>query len=80
MRWLLRTTFFLSLAALLLTMPLAAQQTGAVTGGLSGTVTDSSGAVVAGATVTATGPQRTKVAKTDSIGHYAFTELIPGYY
>ncbi len=63
-----------------LALPLAAQQSGALTGGLNGTVVDSSSAVVAGATVTATGPQGARVIKTDSYGHFTFTDLIPGFY
>ncbi|MGA3130291.1 MAG: TonB-dependent receptor [Terracidiphilus sp.] len=65
---------------LLLALPLSAQQSGALSGGLNGTVVDSSSAVVSGATVTATGPQGTRVAKTDSLGHFTFTALVPGYY
>lgn len=64
----------------LLSLPLSAQQSTTITGGLNGTVTDSSGAVVSGATVTITGPQGTRMAKTDTSGHYAFVGLIPGYY
>src|ERR1017187_813092 len=66
--------------ALLMAQPLVAQQSGAVTGGLSGTVTDSTSAVVTGAKVTLTGPQGIRVMTTDSMGHYLFSGLIPGFY
>jgi hypothetical protein len=61
-------------------LPLAAQQSGAVTGGLNGTVVDSSGAVVSGATVTVIGPQGSHVQTTDSLGHYSLSGLVPGFY
>ena len=67
-------------ALLFATLSLTAQQSTTVTGGLSGTVVDSSSAVVAGATVTITGPQGTRVVVTDTMGHYALTGLIPGFY
>lgn len=68
--------------AMLLTaaIPLAAQQTSTVTGGLNGTIVDSSGAVVAGATVTTTGPQGSRVQMSDTLGRYTFSGLVPGYY
>jgi hypothetical protein len=60
-------------------VPVHAQVTGAT---LSGTVTDASGAVVAGATVstrnTATGA--TKDTTTDSAGYYTIPNLNPGIY
>src|SRR5215475_8977687 len=53
-----------------------------VVAGISGIVTDSSGAVVAGATVTAratdTGIVTTR--QTNSMGFYAFVDLAPGHY
>ena len=53
-----------------------------VTGSISGTVTDKSGAVIAGAEVTArnteTGVQQT--VKSDSDGRYSFLSLPPGHY
>ena len=66
--------------AMLVAQPLGAQQTAAVTGGLSGTVTDSTTAVLTGAKVTVAGPQGTRVMTTDSQGHYTFSGLIPGFY
>lgn len=70
---------------MLLVLPLAAtqmfaQQTTTVTGGLNGTVVDSTGAVVAGANVSITGPQGTRVVATDGQGHYSVAGLIPGFY
>ena len=59
-----------------------ARANGQVTGSFSGTVTDKSGAVVAGATVTATS-QGTGVArdtKTDEVGHYVLNLLPVGIY
>lgn len=64
----------------LMALPLAAQQSTTVTGGLNGTVVDSTGAVVAGATVTIAGPQGTRVVKTDALGHYSIAGLVPGSY
>ncbi len=69
------------LATLLLAvLPLAAQQSTTVTGGLNGSVTDASGAVVSDATVTITGPQGSRVQTTDALGHYTFSGLVPGFY
>jgi len=66
--------------ALLFAQPLSAQQATTVTGGLNGTVTDSTSAVVTGAKVTITGPQGTRVFTTDVLGHYSFSGLVPGFY
>jgi len=60
--------------------PLLSQQSGTVTGGLNGTVADSTGAVVAGATIRVVGPQGTHTLTTDAQGHYALNGLIPGFY
>jgi len=57
-----------------------AQDTSSVTGGLSGAITDASGAVIPGATVTLTGPQGKKTLTTDTSGRYAATNLAPGFY
>ncbi len=66
-------------ALLLLLVPGARAQFG---GGLTGTVTDTSGAVIPGTTVTLTNPatQVTKTTKTSESGFYSFTELGPGNY
>lgn len=54
----------------------------ATTGSVLGTVRDSSGAVIPGATVTITdvGKGTKKVGRTDSAGNYSFPSLIPGTY
>lgn len=70
----------LLLLVALATLPLLAQQTTSITGGLNGTVVDSGSAVVADATVTIKGPQGTRVTKTDTLGHYSFSGLVPGFY
>jgi len=59
--------------------PVFAQET---TGGLQGTVKDSSGAVVPKATVTVTTPTLvgSKVTQTDAAGYYHFSNLPPGTY
>ena len=53
-----------------------------VTGNISGIVTDNSGAVIAGAEVTArnteTGTEQ--IVKSDSDGRYSFLSLSPGHY
>ena len=52
------------------------------TGALTGTVTDPSGAVIAGATVTATniGTGQARTSTTDASGSYKFSLLSPGNY
>src|SRR5450432_2333619 len=67
------------LFALLFSLPLVAQKT---TGTIRGTVTDPSGAVVAGAQVSVTNVNTasTRTAATGSEGLYAFTDLQPGVY
>jgi len=64
----------------MMALPLYAQQNTTVTGGLNGTVIDSTGAAVAGATVTITGPQGTRVTTTTEMGHYSMGGLVPGFY
>src|SRR3954463_4367231 len=51
-----------------------------VRGNLSGTVVDTSGAVVAGAKVTITGPTGTKADTTNQDGQFLFPLLSPGFY
>lgn len=60
--------------------PLMAQSS--TTGGLTGTVTDPSGGVISGATVTITdlGTGQTRSVTTDSNGSYKFNQLQPGNY
>ncbi|MGH9717252.1 MAG: TonB-dependent receptor [Candidatus Acidiferrales bacterium] len=62
-------------------VPAVYAQTSA-TGALTGTVTDPSGAVIAGATVTATnaGTGQTRTVTTDANGAYKFSLLPPGNY
>ncbi len=69
----------LSLSSLLLVANVFAQET---TGGLQGTVKDSSGAVVAKAHVELTGTALAgaKSLETDSSGYYRFANLAPGTY
>src|SRR5580704_15244962 len=50
------------------------------TGGVSGTVTDDSGAPVAGAAVSFTSPSENATGKTDAGGHFSFLALAPDTY
>jgi outer membrane receptor for ferrienterochelin and colicin len=49
-------------------------------GGISGSVVDTTGAVVPGATITVTGPVGERVVITDSQGNYEVSNLVPGQY
>lgn len=73
-------TFLALFAITLLCVTAVHAQSSAVTGGLNGVIKDSTGAVVANATVTLVGPQGTTVLKTDSAGRYGTAGLTPGYY
>ena len=53
--------------------PAAAQE-----GGIAGRVTDETGAVLPGATVTLSGPDGARVTQTDGSGDYAFAGVSPG--
>jgi hypothetical protein len=68
-------------AAIFLCVPAAFAQS-ATTGGLTGTVTDPSGGVISGATVTATnlGTGQVRTSTTDANGSYKFSLLPPGNY
>ena len=79
LRW-LRTIPGLAVLALVGALGLSAQQSSTITGGLNGTVVDSTNAAVGGATITLTGPQGTRVIETDAQGHYSVSGLIPGFY
>ena len=70
-----------SLLALFACVPQVLAQ-GIAAGGLTGTVTDPSGAVIAGATVTATSlaTGQTRVVNTDATGSYTFSLLPTGNY
>jgi hypothetical protein len=61
-----------------LTLPCSGQTFGEITGEVS----DSTGGVVVGATVTVTNPQTnfTRKATTNSAGNYSFPALLPGDY
>ncbi len=48
--------------------------------GLSGVITDPTGAVIAGATVTVTGPSGTKTVTSDGRGQYVVSGIAPGTY
>ncbi len=58
----------------------AAQQNNAVSGGLAGYVTDSTGAAVPGAKIKLVGPQQTIQRTSDATGHYEVRGLTPGQY
>ena len=68
------------LATLSLVLPVAFAQS--EKGSLSGIVTDATGAVVAGATVTATdvGTNASRTIQTDASGNYTISNLAPGTY
>jgi len=77
----LRRSFFLGFVAILLAFASSAwaQKT---SGTIAGTVTDDSGALVAGASVTVTSVQTeaTRTSQTNSAGLFSFPELNPGVY
>jgi hypothetical protein len=56
------------------------QQGSTVTGSLAGTVTDASGALLSGATITVVGPQGSRTVKSDQLGRYTVDNLVPGFY
>lgn len=56
------------------------QDQSAVTGSLNGTVTDPTGAVIPGASVTVTGQQGAVKTVTDNNGRFTANNLKPGYY
>ena len=70
--WLMAVLMFLAL-------PLVGTAQAQV-GRVSGVVTDESGAVLPGATVTITGPGVARTAVTDSVGRFAVADLPPGSY
>ncbi len=74
-------SFLVCLAVLFLCVSPVLAQSG-TTGALTGTVTDSSGGVIVGATVTATslGTGQERTAATDSTGTYKFSLLAAGNY
>ena len=77
----MRALLFVVAVAMILTAPALMAQTGS-TGALTGTITDPSGAVISGATVTATniatGAERTDTTTSDGV--FKFSLLSPGNY
>ena len=75
------SSLLVCLAALFLCVSVSLAQSG-TSGALTGTVTDPSGAVISGATVTATnnGTGQERDATTDASGSYKFSLLPPGSY
>ena len=57
-----------------------AQELSSVKGGLSGVVTDSSGAAIPGAELTVTGAADTRSITSDASGHFVVGNLTPGMY
>lgn len=77
----LALAYSFTLPALVVGTPALSQQLNSATrGGLAGTVTDPTGAVVPNATVTIEGPQGSQTFKTDSLGRYNATGLTLGLY
>ena len=74
--------FALLIGLLASTAPWLNAQIATTTATLSGVVTDPSGAVVPGATVTLTSTENgiTRQFKTDVAGRYAFSQLLPSHY
>jgi Carboxypeptidase regulatory-like domain/TonB-dependent Receptor Plug Domain len=80
MRFVSRVSLFFVVCASLVLSSGYAQQGSAVTGSLNGSVTDASGALVSGATVTLTGPQGVRTTTSDALGRYGVDNLVPGFY
>lgn len=75
------TAMKLSALAIVLALAISSfAQESTVKGNIGGVVQDSSGAVIAGATVTLTGETGSKTATTDNTGKFLFPTLIPGFY
>jgi hypothetical protein len=72
----------MALLVIAMMTPLGANAQMAGTGAISGTVTDSTGAVIAGATVTATSADQnvSTTRSTTGAGDYSITPLLPGEY
>ena len=73
---------FILFAVLTAVTPCLLQAQSGTSSAISGTVTDSSGAVVPGAAVTATeaNTRGTRTGTTDGSGHYLFSQVNPGTY
>jgi hypothetical protein len=67
---------------LALVVPAAAQTVTATTGAINGIVTDNTGAIVPGATISLTGPSLlgVQMTSTDAAGVYRFSAVPPGEY
>ncbi len=74
------TRLWVAVAALVFAVSTVAHAQGNTTGSLTGTLTDASGGVLPGATVTLSGPniQGTRTDTTDGQGTYRFRNLPPG--
>jgi hypothetical protein len=71
---------FVAALLVLCAVPAPAQNRGATTGSLAGTVVDQTGATVPDAAVTITGPQGNATYKTAADGKFMFENLVPGNY
>src|ERR1700722_17611634 len=80
MKFSFRVLFLFALISSLILTSAHGQQGSAVSGSLTGSVTDSSGALISDATVTVVGPQGSRNVKSDQLGRYAIDNLVPGFY
>jgi hypothetical protein len=77
------TVALTALVVVVLALPLSRQMLAqTTTGSITGTLLDTQGAVVPGATVTAVNVNRnsTSTTTTDAQGHFVFAMLLPGHY
>jgi len=70
----------IGLIALLIALVQGTRILAGTTGALSGTITLTSGAPIAGASVAAVSPSQSATTTTDSGGHFSFVSLIPDTY
>ena len=75
----IRVAFFLILSGFV-TLAVSAQDQSSVRGQLGGTVVDSTGAVIQGATINLLGPTGNATRTTNEQGEFTFPALIPGFY
>lgn len=80
MKRLFRTFPFVAAMFLLMVLPSGAQQLSSTQGGLSGVITDPTGAVVANAKVTVVGASDKRSVLSDDTGQFTIGSLTPGYY
>ena len=77
----MRKPYLFLMLTLMLTFSLGLlAQESAVKGGLGGTIFDPTGAVVANAKITMTGPVGSKTTSSDAEGRFVFDVLTPGFY